>query len=122
MKPYIELNTQLGTGASSEFEKDFFKLMNNSVFGKTMENIRNRVDVRFRTSEKSADKLAAKPNYERTTVFSEDLIAVHMRKTELVFNKPFILGCQSSVSQKLSYMIFIITTSRKSMDQKRNYL
>jgi len=66
--------------------------MNNSVFGKTMENIRNRVDVRLRTSEKSAEKLVMKPNYERTTIFSEDLIAIHMKKTELVFNKPVYLG------------------------------
>ena len=66
--------------------------MNNSLFGKTVENIRNRVDVRVRTSEKSAEKLVPKPNYERTTIFSEDLIAVHMKKTELVFNKPVYLG------------------------------
>jgi len=91
-KPYIELNTQLRTKATNDFEKYFFKLMNNSVFGKTMENIRNRVDVRLRTSEKSAEKLVTKPNYERTTIFSEDLIAVHMKKTELVFNKPVYLG------------------------------
>jgi len=64
LKSYIELNMKLRTEASSEFEKDFFKLMNNTVFGKTMENIRNRIDVRLRTSEKSAEKLISKPNYE----------------------------------------------------------
>ena len=92
LKPYIELNTQLRTKATNDFEKDFFKLMSNSVFGKTMENVRNRVDVRLRTSEKSAETLVTKPNYERTTIFSENLIAVHMKKTELVFNKPVYLG------------------------------
>jgi len=56
-----------------------------------MENIRNRVDVRLRTSEKSAEKLVPKPNYERTTIFSEDLIVVHTNKTELVFNKQVYL-------------------------------
>ena len=57
-----------------------------------MENIRNRVDMRLKTDGKSAEKLAAKPNYERTTIFNEDLIVVHMKKTELVFNKPVYLG------------------------------
>jgi len=83
---------KLRTKASSEFEKDFFKLMNNSVFGKTMENIRNRVDMRIKRDGKSAEKLPAKPYYERTTIFDEDLIAVHMKKTELVFNKTVYLG------------------------------
>jgi len=80
LKPYIELNTKLRTEASSEFEKDFFKLMNNSVFGKTMQNIRNRVDIRLRTDDKLAEKLVSKPNHERTTIFSEDLVAVHIKK------------------------------------------
>jgi len=66
--------------------------MNNSVFGKTTENIRNRVDIRLRSDDKSAEKLVSKPNYERTTIFTEDLVAVHMKITELVFNKPVYLG------------------------------
>jgi len=104
LKPYIELNTQLRLKATNDFEKDFFKLMNNSVFGKTVENIRNRVDVRLRTSAKSAEKLVMKPNYERTTKFSEDLIAVHMKKTELVFNKPVYLGMSIlDISKTLMY-------------------
>jgi len=82
---------QLRTKSTNDFEKDFFKLKNNSVFGKTMENIRNRVDVRLRTSE-VLEKLVPKPNYERMTIFSGDLIVVHMKKTELVFNKPLYLG------------------------------
>jgi len=120
MKSYIELNTQLRTEASNEFEKDFFKLMNNSVFGKTMENIRNHVDVRLRTSEKSAEKLVSKPNYERTTIFSEDLIAVHMKKQNLYSTSQFISECQSWIYQRLLCMVFIIITSRKSMDQKQS--
>ena len=66
--------------------------MNNSVFGKTLENIRNRVDIRLITSDKVAQKLAAKPNYDRFTIFDENLIAVHMKKTKLYFNKPVYLG------------------------------
>ena len=92
------------TEASSEFEKDFFKLMNSSVFGKTMENIRSRVDIRLRTDDKSAEKLVSKPNYERTTIFSEDLVAVHMKKTELFLNKPVYLGMSIlDISKTLMY-------------------
>ncbi|XP_072033622.1 uncharacterized protein [Amphiura filiformis] len=92
MKKYIDLNTELRKNANSEFEKDFFKLMNNSVFGKTMENIRNRVNIHLVNSEHKAIKLAAKPNYERNTIFDENLIAVHMKKIKLYFNKPIYLG------------------------------
>jgi hypothetical protein len=92
MKKYIELNTMLRTKAENEFEKDFFKLMNNSVFGKTMENIRNRVDIHLVNSEAKAKKLAAKPNFERCTIFDENLVAIHMKKTKLKFDKPIYLG------------------------------
>ena len=66
--------------------------MSNSVFGKTLENIRNSVDIRLISSDKAAQKLAAKPNYYRCTIFDENLIAVHMKKTKLYFNKPVYLG------------------------------
>jgi len=104
MKPYIDLNTKLRTESTNDFEKDFFKLMNNSVFGKTMENIRNRVDIRLRTSEKSAEKLVSMPNYERITIFSEGLVAMHMQKTKINFNKPIDLGmCILDLSKTLMY-------------------
>ena len=66
--------------------------MNNSVFGKTPENIRNRVDIRLISSDKVTQKLAAKPNYDRYTIFDKNLITVHMKKTKLYFNKPVYLG------------------------------
>jgi len=81
LKPYIELNTNLRSKAQNEFEKDFFKLMNNSVFGKTMENIRNRVNIRLVNNQKSLKKCVAKPNFDHCTVFDENLVAVHMKKT-----------------------------------------
>ena len=64
MKDYIDLNTKLRANAKNDFEKDFFKLMNNSVFGKTMENIRNRIDVRLANERKKALNLASKPNFQ----------------------------------------------------------
>ena len=92
LKPYIDLNTDLRAKASNDFEKDFFKLMNNSVFGKTMENIRNRVDIRLVTRKEQAKKLTSKPNYQHHTVFSKTLAAVHMKKVKLYFYKPVYLG------------------------------
>ena len=104
LKKYIDLNTDLRSKANNEFEKDFFKLMNNSVFGKTMENIRNRVDIRLVNSEAKAKKLAAKPNFKHCNIFDENLVALHMKKTKLVFNKPVYLGmCILDLSKTLMY-------------------
>jgi len=87
LKPCIELNTNLRSKAQNEFEKDFFKLMSNSIFGKTMENIQNRVNIRLVNNQMLLKKCAAKPNFDHCTKFDENLVAVHMKKTELVFNK-----------------------------------
>ena len=92
MKSYIDMNTNLRTQAKNNFEKDFFKLMNNSVFGKTMENIRNRVDVKLVNTEEKFKKLVAKPNFKSRKIFNENLISVHMKKTSLIMNKPVYLG------------------------------
>ena len=92
LEKYISLNTDLRTTAKNEFEKGFFKLMNNSVFGKTMENIRIRVDIKLVTDKSKAEKLSAKPNFKHCNIISEDLIAIHMKKTKLVFDKPVYLG------------------------------
>ena len=102
LKEYIDLNTNLRTKAKNDFEKDFFKLMNNSVFGKTMENIEKRVDVRLVTKRAEAMKLSSKPYYDRHTVFDEHLIAVHMKRTKLVYDKPIYLGmCILDLSKTL---------------------
>jgi len=102
--PYITLNTNLQTKATNNFEKDFFKLMNNSVFGKTMENIRNRQDIQLVTNENQAAKLINRRNYKKRTIFSEDLVAIHMVKTELVFNKPIYVGMSIlDLSKNLMY-------------------
>ena len=92
MEPYIRKNTDLRKLATSSFEKDFFKLMNNSGFGKTIENIRKRQNVVIVDNRKLANKLSSKPNFERVTIFDENLIACHMKKTEVYFNKPIFVG------------------------------
>ena len=104
LEKYISLNTKLRTEAKNDFEKDFFKLMNNAVFGKTMENIRNRVDVKLVNNKKRAEKLSAKPNFKHCNIFSEDLVAIHMKKTKLDFDKPVYLGmCILDLSKTLMY-------------------
>ena len=104
LEKYISLNTKLRTEAKNEFEKDFFKLMNNAVFGKTMENIRNRVDIKLVNNKKQAEKLSAKPNFKHCNIFSEDLVAIHMKKTKLDFDKPVYLGmCILDLSKTLMY-------------------
>ena len=93
LKPYIDKNTNLRTKAKNNFEKDFFKLMNNAVFGKTMENIRNRVNVKLVNTQEKLKKLVAKPNFKGPPkIFNENLVSVHMKKTSLMMNKPVYLG------------------------------
>ena len=92
MRSYIDMNTKLRAKAKNNFEKDFYKLMNNSVFGKTMENIRNRVNVKLVNSVEKLKKLTAKPNFRSRKIFNENLISVHMKKTSLLMNKPVYLG------------------------------
>ena len=92
MRSYIEKNTRLRMEAKNNFEKDFFKLMINSVFGKTIENLRKRQNVRIVDRRKKALNLSKKPNFERATIFDKNLVAVHMQKTEIYFNKPVYVG------------------------------
>ena len=86
------MNTKLRTNAKNDFEKDFFKLMNNSVFGKTMENARKYRDIKLVTDNESRNKLVFEPNYHTTTQFSENLLAIEMKKTNIIMNKPIYLG------------------------------
>ena len=92
LRQYIDFNTEKRKNAKNAFEKDFFKLMNNSVFGKTMENIRKRVDVRLVTDEKKLLKYVSKPTYVSTKIFNENLVAVHKIKETLTLNRPAYVG------------------------------
>ena len=104
MKSYIDTNTNLRAQAKNNFEMGFFKLMNNSVFGKTIENIRNRVDVKLVNTEEKFKKLAAKPNFKGRKIFNKNLTSVHMKKTSLTMNKPVYLGmCILDLSKTLMY-------------------
>ena len=79
LKVYIDTNTELRKNAKNEFEKNFFKLMNNSVFGKTMENVRYHSVV---TSEKRRKRLVSEPNYHSCKKFSDHLMAIEMKKNK----------------------------------------
>ena len=105
LKPYIDKNTELrAKKGNSDFKKDFFKLMNNSVFGKTMENIRNRVDIKLVNDREKAKKLTAKLNFKHLNIFCEELVAIHMKKTSLTMNKPVYLGmCILDLSKTIIY-------------------
>ena len=80
LKPYVDMNTKLRKEAKNEFEKDFFKLMNNSVFGKTMENVRNYRDIKLVTTDTRSKRLVSEPNYHTHKKFSKHLMAIEMKK------------------------------------------
>ncbi|GFT48691.1 uncharacterized protein TNCV_4632411 [Trichonephila clavipes] len=104
LQPYINMNTQFRTEAENEFEKNFYKLMNNAIFGKTMENIRKRVDIRLCNNGEKAEKLISKPNFKDRTIFCENLAAFHMGKTSLTLNKPIAVGMSIlDISKTLMY-------------------
>ena len=120
LKKYIDLNTSLRAKAANDFEKDFFKLMNNSMFGKTIENIRKRVNIKLVTTQDSLRKLAAKPNYDSFTIFDENLVAVRMKHTKLTFNKPVYLGMSIlDLSKTLMYDFHYNYVRSKYNDEAR---
>ena len=92
MKKYIDFNTKLRTAATNDFEKDFYKLMNNSVFGKTMENIRKHRNIKLVTNRDAYLKLVMKPNFKSGVRFGENLMGCEMGKIKVVMNKPVYLG------------------------------
>ena len=92
MKPYIDFNTQLRTKAKNDFEKDFFKLMNNLVFGKTMENIRKHRNIKLVTTQEKYLCTVMKPNFKSGIQFNENLMGCEMGKIKVVMNKPVYLG------------------------------
>ena len=98
------MNTELRKEAKNDFEKDLFKLMNNSVFGKTMENIRKHRDIKLVKTDKKRSKLVLEPNHHTINLISEDLSIIEMEKTKVKMNKPIYLGLSIlEISKTLMY-------------------
>ena len=104
LKEYIDMNIELRKQAKNDFEKDFFKLMNNSVFGKTMGNVRKHRDIKLVTTDKRRNQLVSEPNYHTTKLFSECLLAIEMKKINVKMNKSIYLGFSIlEISKTLMY-------------------
>ena len=101
LKKYIDMNTELRKRAKIDFEKDFFKLMNNSIFGKSMENVRKHRVIKLVTTGKTRNQLVSEPNYHTTKYFSENLLTIEMKKTKVKMNKPIYLGFSISDLSKI---------------------
>ena len=86
------MNNKLRAEAKNDFEEDFFKLMNNSIFEKAMENIRNNRDIKLVRTDKKRNQLISKPSYDTTKWFSEGFLAIEMKKIKVKMNKPVNLG------------------------------
>lgn len=93
LQPYIKFNTQMRRVAKTTFEKDLFKLLNNAVFVKTMENMRKRVSIELVHTPKRLRNVCAKPNFQSFTTVNEDLVAVNMKKTNVSLNRPIYAEC-----------------------------
>ena len=86
------MNTKLSKEAKNDFEKDFFKLMNSSVFEKTMENVRSHEDIKLVISDKRRKRLVSEPNYHSHKKFSDNLMAIEMKKARVKMTNPLYLG------------------------------
>ena len=104
LKSYIDMNTKLRKEAKNDFEKDFFKLMNNSLFGKAMANVRKHRDIKFVTTDEKRNKLFSEPNYHTTKRFPENLLATEMKKIKVKMNRPIYLDMSIlDISNTLMY-------------------
>ena len=120
LKPYIDMNTELRKKAKNDFEKNSFKLMNNAVFGKTMENVRNHRDIKLVTSDKRRSILASEPNYHSSKRISKDLMIMEMKKVEVKMNKPIYLGqAILDISKTLMYEFWYDYIKPKYGDKAR---
>lgn len=107
LKPYIDLNTGLRTKAVSDFEKALYKLLNNAIYGKTMENLRSRVDIKLVNKwwgKNGAETLIARPNFKKCRIFTDEMVAIEMQKSSILMNKPIAVGmCILDISKLTMY-------------------
>ena len=107
LKPYIIKTTKLRIEVRNDFEKDFFKLMSNSVFEKAMENVRKHRDIKLVTTDKRRNQLVSEPNYYTTKLFSKDVLAIEMKKKKVKMNTPVHLGLPIlDISKTLMYQFW----------------
>ena len=120
LEPYITMNTELRTKANNEFEKDYYKLKNNSVYGKTMENIRKHRDIHLVTNDKKRSKLVSEPNYHATKCISKHLLVMEMKKHEIYMKKPVYLGqAILDISKTLMYKFWYEYIKPKYADKAK---
>ena len=119
MKEYIDFNTKLRTEAKNDFEKDFYKLMNNSVFRKTMENIRRHRNIKLVNNKEDYLKQVMKPNFKSGTLLGPDLMSCEMGKVKVKMNKPVYLGqAIQDLSKTIMYEFHYDYIKRKYSESK----
>ena len=117
LKKYIDINTELRKKASNDFEKDFFKLMNNAVFGKTMENVRKHRDIKLVKTDCKRNRLVSEPNYHTRKLITENLSITEMKKVKAKMNKPIYLGLSIlEISKIIMYEFWYDYMKRKYGD------
>jgi hypothetical protein len=121
LKTYIDFNTDKRKEAKNEFEKDFFKLMNNAVFGKTMENVKNRIQLHLTTDEENAVKWFSKINFKTSKNF-DNLHLIEMFKQEIVYDKPIYVGTSILDLSKLHMMNFHYNVINKEFEGKHDLI
>lgn len=122
LKQYIDFNTEQRKLSKTKFSKDKFKLMNNAVYGKTMENVRHHIDVQLVNNEKRAEKIVASPTFKSFKIFDNDLVGVHRIKSTITLNKPIYVGFTILELSKLHMYNFHYNFIKKNYGEKANLL
>jgi len=107
LKSWIDMCTTQRQNAESEFEADLAKLQANSTFGKTMEQVRNRVNIRLIADPKKLTKAVSKPSYREARIINPDLVMVRAARQKVLLNKPIAVGfCVLELSKLLMYRFY----------------